>query len=324
MVGAALLLLTLSGSTLAQTTAPTTKAESVVVPITAAATKFQHAIGDGLGQRLEELRAAIKEASARVHAALDTAQKDGSEDANARYEQVVSAELERVQQALQAVGAEKTGVLTAQRELTGQLDRLRDTLQQRQATLARQVKERGTAVDQLTARLAALADKNRSNLDSGTALAADDDLQVRALAQEIALAQQQHALTVRAGEDADARLAKLRTFDGQLNDAGGEYNLLFDRANGQVRLIGQLAEMRREGVEVGAVITQLNKVGAQLAAVTTTLDDASATIDDLIAAPLLSDQTAVGVPTATAAAPRQSGLEILKKFLEGRKSGGDR
>lgn len=320
MAGVTLVLLTLSGRALAQTSTAPTKAESIVVPITAAASRFQRAIGDGLGQRLEELKAVIKEASVRVRAALEVAEQDGSEDANARYEDVVSGELERVQRALQAIGAEKAGVLTAQGELSGQLDKLRGSLVQTQATLARQAKERDAAVGQLNAQLVALAEKNRSKVESGTPLSADDDLQARALAQQLALAQQQQALTVRAGQDAEMRLLKLRGFDSQLSTAGGEYGLLFDKAAGQVRLIGQLSAMRREGVEVGAVITQLNKVGAQLAAVNNTLDDTSATIDDLVAAPILGDQMPVSVPTPSAA--RTTGLDILTRILESRKAGG--
>lgn len=115
-------------------------------------------------------------------------------------------------------------------------------------------------------------------------------------------------------------MLKLRGFDAQLGTAGSEDSLLFDKAAGQVRLIGQLADMRREGVEVGAVIVQLNKVGAQIAAVNGTLDDASAMIDDLIAAPILGDQTTVTARTAPAA--RTTGLDILKKILDGRRGGG--
>jgi hypothetical protein len=309
-------------TTMAQSNGPSTRGESVVVPITAAATKFQKAIGDGLGQKLEELKTVIKEASTRVRAALEVAQRDGTDDANTKYEDVVSGELEHVQQALQAVGAEKAGVMTAQRELSEQLDKLRGTLVQRQATLARQVRERDGAVEQLNAQLVALAVKNQTKVESGTPLSAEDDLQARALAQQLALAQQQQALTTRAGQDAENRLTKLRGFDGQLSTAGGEYGLLFDKANGQVRLIGQLAEMRREGVEVGAVIGQMNKVAAQLAVVSSALDDTSATIDDLVAAPILGDQTSAAMPNVVA--PRTSGIDILKKVLDGRKDGGVR
>lgn len=303
----------ISNDATAQSTAPSAKIESIVVPITAAATKFQRAIGDGLGQKLEELRAVIKEGGARVHAALDAAQREGTDAANAKYEDVVSSELQRVQQALQAVTAERRGVLGAQRELSGQLDRVRDTLLQRQATLARQVKEQESTATRLNEQLAALAEKNRSKVESNEPLTAEDDLQARLLAQQAALAEQQRTLGARAAQDAESRLTKLRGFEGQLGTAGGEYGLLFDRAAGQVRLIGQLADMRREGVEVGIVITELNKVGSQLLAVTNALDDANGIIDDLIRAPILGDQTAV-VAQQTAPA-RTTGRDILARIL---------
>lgn len=95
--GVVIMLLTLGGTAGAQTTPPT-RAESIVVPITAAAEKFQKAVGEGLGQRLEELRAGLKESGARVRAALEVAQREGTDAANAKYEEVALA---RSQPALQ-------------------------------------------------------------------------------------------------------------------------------------------------------------------------------------------------------------------------------
>src|SRR5438067_180348 len=64
-----------AGSPGAAQTAPkakkTTAPESVAFEIDAAAAKFTKAVGDGLGQHLEELRATLKDAAARVRAALE-------------------------------------------------------------------------------------------------------------------------------------------------------------------------------------------------------------------------------------------------------------
>ena len=318
-VGVVIVLLTLGGTMEAQTSAPPTKAESIVVPITAAADKFQKAIGEGLGQRLEELRAGLKESGARVRAALDAAQREGTDTANAKYEEVVSTELEHVQQALVAVGAERRGVLAAQQGLSTQLDKVRESLVQRQATLARETKAREATVEQLNADLVALAEKHRARIDANQPLPPEDDLRARALAAQLQIAQQQAALTARGAQDADGRLTKLRGFEGQLTAAGGEYGLLFDRADGQIKLLGQVAQMRREGVEVAAVIGQLNKVGQQLAAVDAALNDTASTLDELVGAPLLGDQATVVMPTP--AVKRMAGIDILKNILGGRKGG---
>ncbi len=303
--------LALAGEADAQTGGSTR--ESIVVPITAAADKFQKAVGEGLGQRLEELRAVLKESATRARAALEVAQREGTEAANLRYENVVSAELERVQKALMAVGAERSGVLGAQRELSAQLDKVRASLVQRQATLTRETRTRDAAVEQLNAELKALAEKHRTRVSSNEPLPPEDDLRVRALASQLQLAQQQAALTKRGAQDAETRLGKLRGFEGQLTAAGGEYGLLFDRAAGQVQLLGQVAEMRREGVEVAAVIGELNKVGQQLAAVDAALTDSAATLDELIDAPLLGEQATVVVPPV--GNKRLTGIDILKNVL---------
>lgn len=287
--------------------------ESIVVPITAAANKFQKAVSEGLGQRLEELRAVLKESGTRVRGALEVAQREGTEAANLKYESAVSTELEHVQQALVAVGAERQDVLSAQRELSTQLDKVRGSLVQRQATLTRETRAREAAVEQLQAELKALAEKNRVRVSGDEPLAPADDLRARALASQLQIAQQKAALTKRGAADAEARLEKLRGFEGQLTAAGGEYGLLFDRAAGQVQLLGQVAEMRREGVEVAAVIGEMNKVSQQLAAVDAALSDTAATLDELIDAPLLGEQAvALAAPAVT---KRMTGVDILKNVL---------
>lgn len=231
----------------------------------------------------------------------------------------MSTELEHVQQALVAVGAARRGVLAAQRGLSTELDKVRESLVQRQATLARETKAREASVGQLNAELVALAEKHRARIDANQSLPPEDDLRARSLAAQLQIAQQQAALTARGAQDADGRLVKLRGFEGQLTAAGGEYAMLFDRADGQIKLLGQVAQMRREGVEVAAVIGQLNKVGQQLAAVDAALNDTETTLDELVGAPLLADQATVVM--APPVVKRMAGIDILKNILGGRTGG---
>lgn len=124
------------------------------------------------------------------------------------------------------------------------------------------------------------------------------------------------ALVAALGTEANARVAKLRDFDGRLSNAGGEFKLLFQRAGGQVGLLGRLADMRRKGIEVASVIGTVNKVTQQMAAVDAVLEDTSTTLDELLDAPLMAD-TSEAIP---APQPRRSGLEILADFVQRRQA----
>lgn len=293
--------------------------QSVTFNIDDAAAKFNRAVGDGLAQKLSELQVTLKDASARVHAALDRAQQEQTEEANNAYEMVISGELLHVQTALQAIVGEQGSVLEAQRELTRRLDGIRSALTKDEATYTREVKEKQVQVANLSAQLEALADKYRADVENGTALSADEDLRVRDLADRLRLAEQDAALTERAAAEAGARVEKLRNFDGRLSTAGGEFTLLFNRASGQVALLGRVGEMRKKGIEVAAVVSQLNHVSQQMAAVDSVLRDTSNTLDELLVAPTLGE--------AEAAPPspmvRRSGLDVLKDVLQRRQGRGN-
>jgi hypothetical protein len=292
--------------------------ESVAFEIDEAAERFNKAVGDGLAQRLEELRTILKDASARVRTALDRAQREQTEEANQAYEMVISGELLHVQTALQGIVNERTSVFDAQRELTRRLERVRTTLTKDAATYAREAKERQAEVAQLSAQLDILVDKHRAVIDAGSELPAEEDLRVRALADRLRLAEQDAKLTARAADESANRVGKLRDFDGRLSTASGEFALLFDRATGQIGLLGRVADMRRKGIEVASVITQLNRVNQQMVAVDAVLQDTSSTLDDLLSAPtMMADASAA--PMAPEA-PRRTGLEILKQVLQRRQA----
>jgi len=312
---AAVAVVLLPATSSAQTTAPAQAAQSVTFSIDDAATKFNSAVRDGLSQRLAELQSTLKDASARVHAALERAQREQTEEANNAYEMTISGELLHVQTALQAIVGEQGSVLGAQRELTQRLEGIRSVLTKDEATYSREAKEKQALIANMASQLDALADKYRANIESGATLTPDEDLRVRDLADRLKLAEQDAALTDRAAAESSTRVARLRDFDGRLSAAGGEFSLLFNRASGQVALLGRVADMRKKGIEVAAVITQLNNVSQQMDAVDAVLREASNTFDELLVAPSLTDTGTAAIVPQT---PRRSGLDVLKDVLQKR------
>jgi hypothetical protein len=304
----------------AQTSTAAQAPQSVTFKIEDVATKLNKALGDGLGQRLEELQTTLKDASARVHAALDRAQREQTQEANNAYEMVISGELLHVQSALQAIVGEQDSVIGAQRDFSRRLDEIRTSLTKDEATWSRQAKERQVAVDTLSNQLQGVLDRNLANVKAGTQLANDENFRVLKLADDLRHAQQSQAIAEQAVKQINSVGERVRSYDERVSSSGGTFALLFNRAGGQVQLLGEVADMRKRGVEISSLLSDLSRVGQQMSAIDKVLQTTSSTLDELMAAPIIDSDMA---PQFAAPSTARTGLDVLKELLERRQGRGN-
>jgi hypothetical protein len=289
-----------------------TRGKSIVVQLKRDNSRLKTVIHDGLRPKIAELRAILHTAKKESRQALQEWQQTHSNDAAARFEAEISKGLKRVGDGLEAVLSQETAVQAAVETLRVAA---KDALKHYGSRVSKHL---GDADDyrqkaaQVHDALSKLAERYRENIDSNTPLPPDIDTSVRKLNQQLRSLEFRRKLREDAAAALRSNLIRLEQYEVVLARVGGEYDVLFSAASGQLALIADVAEIRLDRLETSQLLADLASLGDDLEEMRLNFGEIAASLTSLSEETMFMASEEEG---SLVEIPEGEGLRVLREIL---------